>query len=172
MQELRAGYFVSNACKICQAKDREGNPLRDLIDHRRSQGVSQTQLVKELAAEGVLTGQPNIAQHFKKHSPWLLEKQRQLQMAKTQNEIESQRVMHRSAEDELQKLVDLGGDRIDAGEMVVDKEMYLFALNKKTTNNTPISIQNLVMQFGDSLIEKYQKPSQIIEGQVREKEIE
>ena len=167
----RLGYITSRNCGICTATDQQGNNLRDLIDHKRSQGATQQLIINDLKEDGVETTQTVLSHHFRKHSPWISEKERLLRESNTYNELESMRVMHRNAEDEIQKLVDIGGKKVDAGDIPVDKELYMFALNKKTQNNVPLSIENLIMNFGDALVEKGTKVRQIIEGEVKEKKL-
>jgi hypothetical protein len=59
--------------------------------------------------------------------------------------------------------VDIGAERIDNGEMIVSEDLYKFALDKKTRDPSPVSIQNLVMNFGEALVESHKK-NRIIEG--------
>lgn len=168
----KLGIVVSTKCSTCTAKDRDGNPLRDLIDHKKSTGVATTKIAEALKSDGVFITQPRIDRHFKLHSPWIFTKKKLAKEAKVSNMVEASKAMNRDAEEEIQKLINLGGDRIDAGEITVDKELYMFALNKKTNNDTPVSIQNLVMNFGDALQDKYKNPSQIIEGETLEEKID
>lgn len=162
-EEKRLGYLTSERCTTCMARDRSGNPLRDLIDSKKDQGWTDVKIVTELLDDGFKVSAKNLYMHFKKHSPWLLEKKRQLRRAKAMNMTAALETMHRNAEEEIQRLIDVGGQRIDDGELLVDKELYMFALNKKTQSQTPMSIQNLVMNFGDALIDSYMKPKKLEE---------
>ncbi len=164
----KLGMVVSTKCSTCTAKDRDGNPLRDLIDHKKSLGAPTTRIEQDLKADGVYITQPRIDRHFKLHSPWIFTKKKLAREARIQNLVEANKVMHRDAEEEIQKLVDIGGQRVDEGAITVDKDLYMFALNKKTSNDTPVSIQNLVMNFGDALMDKYKDSRQIVEGEVKE----
>lgn len=160
-EEKRLGYITSDRCTLCNAHDRNGNPLRDLIDSKKDQGWTDVKIAMELLDDGIKIAPKNVFMHFKKHSPWLLEKKRQLRRAKAMNLTNAAETMHRNAEEEIQRLIDMGGQRIDDGELLVDKELFMFALRSKTENKTPMSIQNLVMNFGDALIDAYMKPTKV-----------
>lgn len=134
------------------AKDRAGNPLRDWMDNEKDSGASTISIQKYLAKEGYLVGQPNLDRHFRDHSPWLNEKKKELNLAKVKSVLARKELLHRNADEELQKLIDLGAERIDSGDMPVDKELFMFALGQKVKNPT-VSVQSLVMNFGDALVE-------------------
>ena len=166
MEEAKTGYFISTGCKACNAKDRAGNPLRDWMDNKKDEGVSTRQILEHVKKEGVSLTQPNLDRHFKLHSPWIHIKKREIERARASNIISRASLEHRMAEEEIQRLVDIGGDRVDSGEMKVDKDLYMFALDRKTKHAEPISIHNLVMNFGDALIESHKKDRKIFKGEI------
>ena len=163
MEEIKAGLFISPKCKLCNSVDRVGNPLRDIMDQMKSQGKATRAIVTFLRKEGVFANQSLIDRHFRLHSPWIEDRKRDVQIAKVNNALSRDAVEHRNADEELQKLVDMGAARIDNGEILVDKELYMFALDRKKSDTGPISIQNLWMNFGDALIESHKK-NRVIEG--------
>jgi hypothetical protein len=164
MDEIKSGYYVSRKCAACIAVDKAGNPLRDWLDHEKDKGATTNEVIKKVFKQGVILHQPNLDTHFRVHSPWIRTKKRNLATAKINNAISRETLKHREAEEEIQKLVNVGGDRVDKGEIPVDKELYMFALDRKTRNPTPVSIQNLVMNFGDALVESHKK-KKVIEGE-------
>lgn len=154
VKEVRPGYVVGSQCATCNAKDRNGQPLRDWIDTKKDSGMSTTKIVLLAREEGVYVSQPNMDKHFNKHSPWLKDKKHELAKAKLAAIQRVDEMINRNAEEELQKLVNIGGQRVDDGEIIVDKDLYMFALDRQTRSKQPFSIQNLVMNFGQALTEK------------------
>lgn len=167
VEEKRLGYFHSSDCSLCNAQDKAGNNLRDLIDLRKDEGLSTARICEELKDDGLFFKVGTVDKHFRLHSPFLKAKKDQLKLARHTNKMSISQVVHRNAEEEIQKIVDLGAERIDSGELLVDKEMYMFALDRKSRNNAPLSIQNLVMNFGDALAEKlYEDRQPVMEGRL------
>ena len=165
MEELKNGYFVSKACKICTSKDKAGNPLRDLIDHTKDEGTSTRIIRNQFNKDSIDASHSTYDFHFRRHSPWLIRKERAFRDAKINNALSRAVVEHRNAEDELQKLVDVGGERIDNGEIKVDKDLYMFGLDRMTKFSSPVSIENLIMNFGNALAAS--KRPKIIDGEVK-----
>jgi len=163
MEERKVGYFVNTKCKVCTAVDRGGNTLRDLIDLRRDQGKGQYEIIKEMAKESFLVSQTTLSKHYREHSPWIEGKKREIISAKINNQLTRTKIEHREAEEEIQRLIDLGAYRIDHGEILVDKDLYMFALDRKTRRDTPISIDNLVMNLGQALVDSH-KTKKVLEG--------
>ena len=167
MDQPKPRYFVSHKCTGCNALDKGGNPLRDFFDLRKDQDVPTKDIVAEGAEKfGFVISQQNLDRHFRLHSPWLKEKKSLMRTAKYTNAIQRGVVEHRAAEEEVQKLIDVGGDRIDKGEIPVDKDLYMFAIDRRIKNVTPISIDNLVMNFGTVLAEQHKKERYKYEGEV------
>src|SRR3990167_5769464 len=168
MEQIRADYFVEMKCKACTASTKDGDSLRDLIDNKKAEGVSTPALIKEMQETyGLTFNQSNLDGHFKRHSRWILGQKKEIQEARAKNFLDRRKLRHRTAEEEIQKLIDVGGERIDAGEITVDKDLYMFALDRKMRKEEPISIQNLVMNFGDALEEAHQKRSKIPREQIK-----
>jgi hypothetical protein len=163
--ELKPRYFASAICKVCKATDKAGEGLRDLLDFKKEQGTATRSIVDFVKDKyGLDMTQQNMDRHFRLHSPWIAEKTRDLRMAKMTNYLSRETVAHREAEEEIQKLVDIGGERVDKGDMPVDKDLYMFALDRQTRDRSPVSIQNLVMNFGEALINSKRR---VIDGEVK-----
>ena len=166
MEELKTGFYVSTNCKGCISKDVNGTKLRDWIDEQKVNGLPTPKIVEGLRKKGVHVTQPNLDRHFRNHSVWI-KKEREIVSDKSRLIIARQQGENREAQEEIQKLINVGGDRIDAGEIMVDKELYMFALNKQTMTPENVSIENLVMNFGDALIESHKSNRQIFKGEVK-----
>lgn len=153
VQEVKPGFFVSDICKGCTARDRAGNNLREITDMKRDSGESIDTIRLWLEEQGWLVSQQNLNKHFNSHSPYINKKHGRIISARKESQIKAQIYKQRNAEEELQKLVNIGADRVDKGEILVDKELYMFALDRKTKTAQPMTIQNLIMNFGESLVE-------------------
>ena len=166
MEEISNGHFVSKICKVCTARDRHGNPLRDLIDKMSADGKSVRLIMVDLAKENLNISLPTYHRHLKLHSPWIRRRETAISSAKLNNALAMSQLEHRDAEAELQKLVDLGGNRVDKGEIQVDKDLYMFGLDRLTKHTTPVSIENLIMNFGQALAESKRE---VMDGEVLDK---
>ena len=163
MERVLKGFVHSETCKACNAVDPTGTPMREFIDKKKEEGTSTPKLINTLAMMGVRLRQPALDRHFRNHSPFTRDNRLQ-SMESTKKQLDIQRENHRSVEEELQKLVDIGGDKIDDGSIIVDKDLYMFAIDRKLKDGTPVSIQNLVMNFGDALAESHGK-GRVLEGE-------
>jgi len=158
------GFVYEPLCKACTAKEPDGTSLRDWLDFRKNHGAATTTIVGEASLRGVELTQPNLDRHFRNHSPWILQKKMEIIAAKTQNSLERSRQENREVDTELQNLVNIGGDRVDTGDIIVDKDLYMFAIDRKLKSTEPVSIKNLVMNFGEALTRR--KKKRILDGEV------
>ena len=146
MERVLKGFVHSETCKGCNAVDPTGTLMREFIDKKKEEGTSTPKLINTLAMMGVRLQQPALDRHFRNHSPFTRDN-RLRALETTKKGLDIQRENHRNVEEELQKLVDIGGDRVDEGSIIVDKDLYMFAIDRKLKDGTPVSIQNLLINF-------------------------
>ena len=167
--------IVARQCVSCNAKDVNGEVLRDKIDSLKATGEPTRKIVDFLRGNGVKISQPNLDRHLRLHSPWVVVGKEVKARETALTEIKKLEVRGAYAEEAIQKIVDAGTSMVDnwiegkdSIKMPVSENMYLKALDLQTKTADRAPIRDLVMVFGEALVEGHKKDRKIEDGEVVE----
>ena len=127
--------FKHNAnCKMCSAKDKYGNPLRDEIDALRASGYTIAGLGAWLANKGIYASAMSISNHFKKHATYVV-KGGTPPRGVTKRMITTLTAKNSAADEALSKIITVGNEMInnwwegkDGPSMPVTSKLFIAAI--------------------------------------------
>jgi len=106
------GFKHNSNCKMCTAKDKYGNPLRDEIDALRASGYSMVGLQTWLSNKGIYASVIAIANHFKKHASYV-RKGTVPNRGITKHMVTTLTAKNAEADEALGKIINIGNQMID-----------------------------------------------------------
>ena len=106
------GFKHNAQCKICNSKDKYGNPLRDEIEAMRASGYSVSALRTWMANKGIYASVISIFNHFKKHALYV-KKGTVPSRGITKRMITTLTAKNTEADEALGKIINIGNQMID-----------------------------------------------------------
>lgn len=106
------GFKHVRQCKVCNAKDKYGNPLRDEVDALRSTGYTIKEIQDWLGAKGIYASNISVSNHYKKHAPYV-KKGMTPQRGVTKHMITTLTAKNAEADEALAKIINVGNQMID-----------------------------------------------------------
>lgn len=105
-------YAYHPLCKVCNARNPAGKPIREEIDSMIAQGKKNVDCVEFLLQNGISVTERNFSRHLTKHSPFA-RKAKEIQSStaiKIKHQFEQEQV---EAKESLQKIIAMGNQMID-----------------------------------------------------------
>jgi len=106
------GFKHAPQCKLCNAKDKYGNPLRDEIDALRASGYTFQGLRTWLANKGIYASIMSVTNHFKKHASYV-KKGTVPNRGITKHMVTTLTAKNVEADEALGKIISVGNQMID-----------------------------------------------------------
>lgn len=164
------GYKNEPRCAICKARDTKGNPMRDMIDAYLLQGTTYEKAADILKAEGNKCNSPQVYQHVKKHSPYIIKAKKVGSRVSRIVRVHAE-IQRADSGNALQRIIDIGSAMIDnwwnkienAPQLPVTEKLYIEALKEKNKMGAKTVMDAMMMEMDKQLIdtEKYDTTKQI-----------
>lgn len=140
-------YKYHSLCKVCTARDHQGNPLREQVDGMIARGERNRKVIAWLKLHGIEVTERNFSRHLNKHSLFA-KKGRETMGVETLLLQEEVLVREHNVKEALQRIINIGDSMVETGEMPVTEKMYVQALKE---GNKPqfssIGIEELLRQM-------------------------
>lgn len=151
----REGYKHSVRCKICNAKDREGNPLRAEIDEYALNAKS-AEIITWLAKKGVFITPRVLENHISVHAPYI-RLGRQVGSSKIQKVVV--RISKKGTEvgEAIQRIIDIGDTMVKEGKMPVTEKLYVEALKEQGRRQTRTTLDAEFETLDDDFVNKLKR---------------
>lgn len=125
----KMGYKHSASCRVCMAKNRKGESLRDKVDEMALNHTSK-EIVDYLVGEGLMISQKSVLTHLSRHAPYVAEFHK-MGSKKIQKMIVHIKQTGTEVSQALQRIVDMGDAMVQDGQMPVTEKLYIEALKEQ-----------------------------------------
>jgi hypothetical protein len=157
--DTRMGYKHSTACTICNAKDRDGKPIRDLIDEYAIKSTSK-QVIEYLATFGIQVSMKMVTNHIYQHAPYI-SNARAIGTTKIQKMIVRVHQEKTAVSDALQRIIDIGDTLVKEGNMPVSERLYIEALKEQGRRGVKTTLDTEFETMDDDFIKKIKEGSNV-----------
>jgi hypothetical protein len=130
------GFKFHPQCKVCSAKDKYGNPLRDEADALRASGYTYEQLKNWLAGKGIYASAMSITNHYKKHAAYAVKGAAPTKI--TKRLITTLTAKNDESEQALKKIISAGNTMIQnwldgkkGPQMPVTQKLFISAIQEQ-----------------------------------------
>lgn len=153
------GFKFVSQCKVCSAKDKFGNTLREEVDALRASGWSLTALNKWLIERGIYASTGALANHFKKHAPYA-GKGTMPGTSKMARVVTTLQKSNTSSDEAIRKIIGIGDTMIEnwlhnkkGPQMPVTQKLFIEALHEEGRRAPKTSIDVAFEDMEKELIE-------------------
>lgn len=132
------GYRYHPLCRVCNARDHSGRPLREEIDAMIAAGKKNTECISLLSQYGTMTTERNFSRHLTKHSPFA-KSAKQIQSTKAIQIKRQLELEYIDAQDAIQKIMAMGNQMVDnwwnqvdgAPKLPVSEKLFIEAVKEE-----------------------------------------
>lgn len=175
----KIGYVHQPLCKICSARDMEGNPLRDEIDGMLIQGATAREVSDYCKRKGVSIAEHNVYRHKKLHSPYIKGALKAGTKAGRVLKMRAEKIIADS-DKVIDKVITIGETMIDnwvegkEGEkqLPVSEKMFLEAVKEQGRRGQKTILDVEMFNMEKELIDSNKIAQGALEGEVVEDESE
>lgn len=170
-------FVVAKACKTCMAKDEKNKVyLRETVDMMIASGVPFSETAKWLGTRFGITILPDaLSRHIRDHSPYvkrvdskaLNSMQREtktLPAAVRQADIAVFRDVPTDTYQALQDVVNIGAEKVRSGEIVVDDNLYIKALQTQSKMKQGIGYEKVIKAMQKARFESTVDKGEVLQG--------
>lgn len=156
---IRPTYIYEGKCKVCKAKDKAGENVRDQVDAMIAKGRTYRDMVEWMKGIGIAITIQAILRHIKKHSPYVL-KAKHLATRRSYNLQKKIDKEFRDAGQALQRIISIGDemvenwyDNTEGPQMPVSENLYIQALKEQSKREKLSRLDKLLENMDKSWIE-------------------
>lgn len=151
--DSQPGYKHSDRCVVCTAKDEHGFPIRESFDYfAKKSGYKECLIWLQDKGVKVISTKPVIS-HLTKHAPYIIDAKR-LASQSMQKMIVTIHQEKTAASEVVQKIINIGDEKISSGEMPVTERLLIEAIKEEGRRGTKTTMDTEIETMDADFINK------------------